>query len=132
MIFLGVLLLVAAGAQTPSVPPWQTAAGGKMAFGVASVRPSPPTFSPPSFPLDPAHAYRPTGGRFKADFPLTVYIQFAYKYRFAPEQMQAMLAHLPKWVASDRFTIEARGPANATKDQMRLMMQSLLAERFKL
>jgi uncharacterized protein (TIGR03435 family) len=30
------------------------------------------------------------------------------------------------------FEIEARAPANATKDQMRLMMQALLAERFQL
>jgi len=39
---------------------------------------------------------------------------------------------LPKWAASDLFEIEARADGNPTKDQMRLMMQSLLAERFKL
>ena len=40
--------------------------------------------------------------------------------------------HLPKWVSTDLFEIEARARANATKDQMRLMMQALLAERFQL
>ena len=44
-----------------------------------------------------------------------------------------MIAHLPKWVADDRFDIQAKAPvASPTKDQMRLMMQALLAERFKL
>jgi bla regulator protein BlaR1 len=43
-----------------------------------------------------------------------------------------LLAALPKWVATDRFAIEARAAGTRTKDQMRLMMQSLLAERFKL
>ena len=32
----------------------------------------------------------------------------------------------------DRFDIEARSTANPTKDQMRLMMQSLLVDRFKM
>jgi bla regulator protein blaR1 len=43
-----------------------------------------------------------------------------------------MLARLPKWASTDRFMIEAKGPSNATKDQFRLMMQSLLSERFQL
>ena len=43
-----------------------------------------------------------------------------------------MLAHLPKWVDTDFFEIEAKAAGNPTKDQMRLMMQSLLAERFHL
>ncbi len=44
-----------------------------------------------------------------------------------------MIAHLPKWVAEDRFDIQAKAAeANPTKDQMRLMMQALLADRFKL
>src|SRR5579884_1780205 len=51
----------------------------------------------------------------------------------SPEQMRAMTAHLPKWVTADGFDIEARAPnSNVTKDQMRLMMQSFLAERFRL
>ena len=32
----------------------------------------------------------------------------------------------------DPFDIEARAAGNPTKDQMRLMMQSLLADRFRL
>ena len=43
-----------------------------------------------------------------------------------------MLARLPKWVDTDLFEIDAKVAGNPTKDQMRLMMQSLLAERFHL
>lgn len=36
------------------------------------------------------------------------------------------------WLASERFDIAARIPAGATKDQVPLMFQTLLADRFKL
>jgi uncharacterized protein (TIGR03435 family) len=39
---------------------------------------------------------------------------------------------VPDWVQKDRYDIEARAPGPSTKDQMRLMMQRLQAERFKL
>jgi uncharacterized protein (TIGR03435 family) len=39
---------------------------------------------------------------------------------------------MPKWVTMERFDIEARAHGNPTKDQMRLMMQALLSDRFKL
>jgi bla regulator protein blaR1 len=119
--------------QTQKVPQWQTAAGGKMSFDVASIRPSKPgTFTPPNFPLSNDESYGPTAGLFEADFPLMVYIEFAYKLRLTREQRESILAYLPKWVATDSFTIQARVPGNPSKDQMRLMMQSLLADRFKL
>lgn len=108
----------------------------KMSFDVASIRQSKPgTFTPPNFALDNGDSYAPfpdPGGRFTADFPLAVYIEFAYKLWLTPEQKDSMLAHLPKWVATDNFEIHAKAEGNPTKDQMRLMMQSLLADRFKL
>jgi bla regulator protein blaR1 len=119
-------------APPPAAPEWQIAAGSKMAFEVASIKPDPGPFRPPNFPLDPGEAYRPVGGRFSADFTLMTYITFAYKLWLALEQRRSMIAHLPSWVATDRFDIQARAEGNPTKDQMRLMMQSLLAERFKL
>jgi uncharacterized protein (TIGR03435 family) len=41
-----------------------------------------------------------------------------------------MIVHLPKWVATDRFEIQARAEGNPMKAQMRLMMQSLLLNAF--
>ncbi len=111
---------------------WQTKAGGKMAFDVASVKLDSGAFRPPNFPLDNSDAYRPVGDRFSADFPLQTYISFAYKLSLSPSQREAMLAHLPHWVATDRYAIDARAAGTPSKDQMRLMMQSLLADRFRL
>ena len=112
---------------------WQAAAGGKMAFDVASIKPSTPEVVVyPPFPLDDGNAFTQTGGRFRAKFRLPAFINFAYKIAPTPDQRQAMLAHLPKWVETDLFLIEAKAPANTTKDQFRLMMQTLLADRFQL
>ena len=97
------------------------------AFEVASVKPN--TSNAPAnsrFPMGPGDAYAP-GSLFSAtNQPLIVYLRFAFKLG------QGALLGLPGWVYNDRFDIEARAHANPTKDQMRLMMQSLLADRFKL
>lgn len=96
------------------------------AFEAASVRPS-KSDAPASslFPLGPGDAYTP-GSLFSAvNQPLIAYLRFAYKLG------QGDLLDLPAWVYSDRFDIEARAEGNPTKDQMRLMMRSLLVSRFK-
>ena len=41
------------------------------------------------------------------------------------------LAGGPRWVGADRFTLQAKTEAPANKNQIRLMLQTLLAERFK-
>jgi uncharacterized protein (TIGR03435 family) len=135
MRLVGHLMILAAActameAQSPDIPAWQTAAGGKMAFDVASVKLS-KSFRPPLFPLDNRNAYVP-GGRLSGTFPLEVYITFAYKLSLTNEQRRVAFGHLPKSVGTDSFDIEARAEGNPTKDQMRLMIQSLLADRFKL
>ena len=98
------------------------------AFEVASVKPNMSNAPATSlFPLGPGDAYVPNGGRFSAkNQPLIVYLRFAYRLG------QGDLLGLPTWVYDDRFEIEARALGNPTKDQVRLMMRSLLAERFKL
>jgi uncharacterized protein (TIGR03435 family) len=119
------------------VPQWQIDAGGKMAFDVASVKPNTAEPSPQTtstnVPLGAADAYRPTGGLLSAkNIPLLAYMVFAYK--LSSSQINSMLATLPKWTNTTRYDIEAHAPAgmNPTKDQLRLMMQALLADRFKL
>jgi uncharacterized protein (TIGR03435 family) len=122
-------------AQSPAIPQWQTDAGGKMEFDVASVKqdtaePSASTRNS-NVPLGPQDAFTPTGGLLSAtNWALLQYMVFAYK--LAPSQLQSVRAQLPKWATNDRFDIEARASGNPTKDQFRLMMQALLAERFKL
>ena len=115
------------------MPEWQKAAGGHAEFEVASIRLSGPGASvPPSMILNAEDTPVPSGGLFVADFPLQIFIEFAWKIMPSHEQEEAMLAHLPKWVATDHFVIRAKFTGNPTKDQIRLMMQSLLADRFKL
>jgi bla regulator protein BlaR1 len=114
----------------------QSPDGGKPAFAVASVKPvtepkpgDAPRF--PNMPLDSGDA-KPPGGRFSAGFSLPFYIFFAYK--LAPYETTALneqFRQLPKW-ANQAYAIEAKADGNPTKDQMRLMLQSLLADRFKL
>jgi len=115
-------------AQLPNAPDWQTVAGGRKAFEVASVKPA-KAFHIPNFPLNTGDA-KPIGGRFSATFSLLAYIAFAYKV--PPYMAGVTTAQLPKWATTDSFEVDARAAGNPTKDQMRLMMQSLLAERFKL
>lgn len=116
-----------------AIPDWQTKAGGKLQFEVASVRLNPGPPEPSNFRLSPDDAYANTGGLLNADFPLATYIEFAYKIWPTREQWQTMYAHVPKWVQTDAYEIHARAAeTNPTKDQMRLMMQSLLKERFGL
>jgi bla regulator protein BlaR1 len=130
LLFLSTALMAigVTTAQSPGEPDWQAAAGGKMAFEVASVKPTKkPRFPPGIFPLDIGNA-KTAGGRFSATFPVKAFVAFAYK--LLPAEISAKL---PKsFSQDDLFEIEARAPGNPTKDQMRLMMQSLLADRFKL
>jgi uncharacterized protein (TIGR03435 family) len=55
-----------------------------------------------------------------------------FAYKLTPNQVRDVQSQLPKWASSVRFDIQARVNGNPTKDQFRLMMQDLLADRFKL
>ena len=125
-------LMHATALRGQDAPDWQTRAGGKMAFDVASVKPSKEAFVSSNVSLNPWDDYSETNGRFRADAPLSTYIGFAYK--LWPNDLQRReFSRLPKWVASDHYSVEARAAiGNPTRDQMRLMVQSLLVERFQL
>ena len=45
---------------------------------------------------------------------------------------QGLSDQRPKWLDSERFDIVAKIPKGTTKEQFQLMLQNLLAERFKL
>jgi uncharacterized protein (TIGR03435 family) len=103
----------------------------KIEFEVASVRQN-KTNETPSVNVDPTQNDGPvsTGGLYRAkNIKLIQFISFAYKLTLA--QLQSVVSQVP-WTDEDRFDIEARAQGNPTKDQYRLMMQSLLADRFKL
>jgi bla regulator protein blaR1 len=123
--------------ESPQLPEWQKAAGGTMSFEVASIKPvnSGASFNPPNFALDFLDYFSGENphGRFVAQFPLRTYVEFAYKlFPYSQEQNDAMLANVPKWVSTDQYAVNAKAEGSPSKDQMRVMMQSLLADRFKL
>src|ERR1700682_1126708 len=67
------------------------------------------------------------GGRVTMrNVPMKVLIVVAYHLR--PER----LAGGPAWLESERFDVVAKAPETASPDDVRRMVQNLLAERFKL
>ena len=103
-----------------------------LSFDVASVRASKEAPSSSNVPLGPGNVYSPSHGILSArNFPLLTYLVFAYK--LTDYQQEAIRSAGPEWVIRDGYSIEARTEkADVTKDELRLMMRSLLADRFKL
>jgi uncharacterized protein (TIGR03435 family) len=133
-VVLCALMASAGVGQAPAVATTAPAAAApKMEFDVASVKQN-KSDDPQNanFPLGPGDVYVPNGGNFTAtNLPLIVYIDFAYKV--TANQAQAITKQLPGWVMTEKYNIAAKTDKHdATKDEMRLMMRSLLAERFKL
>ena len=135
------LLVVTASAQDnalqqptavkTSIPQWQTAAGGKRSFEVASIRQN-KTGGKSSMNVDPTpdDNFSSTGGLYVAkNIVLAQFVAFAYK--LTNKQLQSFESQVP-WSMEDLFDIEARAEGNPTKDQYRLMMQSVLADRFQM
>ena len=88
----------------------------------------PPTSN---FPLGPGDVYVRNGGYFSATgFPLITYIAFAYKV--IGNQSQHLQPQLPDWAMTERYDIQARATDDPGKNEMRMMMRALLADRFKL
>lgn len=115
--------------------------GDKMAFDATSVKQDktglgPGGTRPGSNVPFAGNAFKPTGGLFRVtNLPLTTFIAFAYKLDLNQTLVlatQVSRSKDMKWVLGDRWDIEARAEGNPTKDQYRLMMQSLLADRFEL
>ena len=135
-------------AQTP-VAQSPTVKAGRLEFEVASVRQNKSDVKQSSnFSLDSGNVYSgvrkddvftPEGGYFSAtNMPLVRYIVFAYKLTGTQElalrfkYFTGLSSNVPEWINTERFDIKARADGHPTKDQMRLMMQVLLEERFKL
>jgi uncharacterized protein (TIGR03435 family) len=101
-------------------------------FEVASVKASPSGEQAHStFPLGPGDAYVANGGLLvSGGYPLVTHIFFAYK--ILGNQGNEFVKQLPGWAMTEHFDIEARAEGRPGKDDMRLMMRALLADRFKL
>jgi len=148
-IAMGLWLALMSGGHAQSPP------AAKVEFDVASVRQNKSGDRPSStFSLDNGNVYStvnkgdvftPRGSYFAAtDQPLWRYIAFAYNLSGTQElalrfnYFAGLSSKAPAWVtggfdaSADCFDIKARSDGRPTKDQVRLMMQTLLADRFKL
>ena len=98
-----------------------------LAFEVASITPcAPETPAPPTEHAGIADFTSP-GGRFRAS-ATTVKFLLEWAYGIQPSQHSGG----PSWIGTDRYDIVAKAEGNATNSQMKRMVQTLLADRFKL
>jgi uncharacterized protein (TIGR03435 family) len=135
-------ILLAGGSMIATLLVCVPGAGGqaavKMEFDVASVKQNksglPPEGMEPkaNFPLGPGSRYTPNGGTFSGiNLPLSAYVLFAYDATVF--QARSVVKQLPEWARSERYDIVAKTDKHdATKEEMRAMMRSLLEDRFKL
>jgi uncharacterized protein (TIGR03435 family) len=130
--FVGVVGLMAAGlVDVPGgLAQLLHASGERPSFAVASVRPSSPDEVP--------HGGSGVGRYAESGTTVKEMIKYAYGIGYDGE-----LSGGPRWLSTDRFAVEAKADDTESAalsamsrgdrdEQMRLMMQSLLAERFGL
>ena len=108
------LVLATAFAQAPPA---------RLEFEVTSVKAVPPLVAGPGHVNIGMHI---DGAQVHFDgFALKDYIRMAYRVK--PYQVTG-----PDWIDSERFQIDAKLPAGATREQVPDMLQTLLTERFQL
>ena len=105
-------------AQSVPRPP----AGGALRFEVASIKRNPGD-AQKAFVLQ---RFLPGGGFEGFNVTLGSVIRLAYGLQ------DFQMVGAPKWVDTDRFDIQVRGPQGATQSEAPRRLQSLLAERFAL
>jgi uncharacterized protein (TIGR03435 family) len=92
----------------------------KLVFDAVSVKPN--VSGQRGYSLPP-----PTGERFTAtNVSLNLLVTYAYHLN------DVQLAGATGWMSSEAFDIEAKAPFPASENQVRLMLQPVLAERFNL
>src|ERR1700682_5612032 len=118
-------LLSAAMAVLPSAATFgQTAE--KLAFEVASVKPS-----PPPEPNGRVFYGPPRGGPGTRDPERITWFNAALRnILMTAYDIQTFQINAPDWLSTARYDIAANVPAGATKEQVNVMWQNLLKERF--
>ncbi len=105
------------GGPPPPPPPGAGAGGGPGIGGRIN--------GPPATPIGRCVFTRMT---------LKMLINSAYRLTALGGSLDQLLNGGPSWIGTDAFDIEAKAedPEHTTQDQLRVMLQNLLAERFKL
>jgi uncharacterized protein (TIGR03435 family) len=101
-------------------------ADGQPSFDAASIKPAPPPTGRGMRVMTNGGPGSKDPGLYTCDnCSLTQLVTQAYDIK--GYQLSA-----PSWLETERFIVTAKIPDKATKEQFRLMLQNLLAERFKL
>jgi uncharacterized protein (TIGR03435 family) len=125
------VLLSAPVLRAQSAAQWRRDAGTTLSFEVASIRPAAAGANvATNLDLDPSDYFRYTGGHVTASGSLINYLIFAYKIQDR-SQADFIYKQLPSW-SQQEYVLRATTESKPTKDQLRLMVQSLLADRFHL
>jgi uncharacterized protein (TIGR03435 family) len=103
-----------------SVPHSRAQSAEASRFDVASIKQSKPGSRPNWIQFFPGGTFTATNATLKS------IIQVAYHVR------DFQLSGSPAWIESEMYTIEAKAGAPSSRNQTRMMLQALLAERFKL
>jgi uncharacterized protein (TIGR03435 family) len=109
-----VLESVPSGTQSPAAPP---------SFSAASIRPS------ASRSTGASYAGLEDGSVMISNMSVMAMVAEAYGI---DESIARFILAGDDPLLSDRFNVNAKGPASATRDQQRLMLRTLLADRFGL
>lgn len=98
----------------------QTAGGARMEFDAAAIKLSDPTHVG-------AQIFTPGPGRLTVmTATLKDLVAFAYRVR------TYQVTKGPRWFDAEKFDITAKADERVTNDQLKLMLQALLADRFQL
>lgn len=105
-------------AQTGQAP-------AKLEFEVAAVRPEAPSGGPPVRGIRGGPG---TGDPTRISYSyVTLQALLVWAYGLPIDQISG-----PSWLTTERYTIDAKVPPGATREQLNGMLQNLLAERFNL
>jgi uncharacterized protein (TIGR03435 family) len=104
------------------------------AFAVASIKRNTSNWSEPTqHPM--GVGYRPGGRLTATNASLRLLIQFAYAAHDSPHSLPLLASQVvggPAWINSPGYDIEAKPEGSADQKHTWLMLQTLLADRFKL
>lgn len=109
--------------------PTATVTATPLAFDAVSVKPAPPG-TLPIVPLFMRDKGAPILGLQTMAAP--VWMTIAYAYHMQMSEAQAAVRKLPDWVRNRIYTETFRVEGEPTRDQVREMMRTMLAERFGL
>jgi uncharacterized protein (TIGR03435 family) len=102
-------------------------------FEVASIKRGASSAGPMDGPM--GVSYKPGGRMIAMNAPLRLLIQSAYAAHDSPHSLPLRASQVvggPAWIDSEGYNIEAKPEANTDPKHAWLMLQSLLADRFRL